>query len=64
MFIDEGFGALDAESLEQAIMTLISLTSGNRLVGIISHVSELKDRINKKVVIKKGIIGSTIELVR
>ena len=64
MFIDEGFGALDAESLEQAIMTLISLTSGNRLVGIISHVSELKDRIDKKVVIKKGIVGSTIELVR
>ena len=64
MFIDEGFGALDAESLEQAIMMLISLTSGNRLVGIISHVSELKDRIDKKVVIKKGIVGSTIELVR
>lgn len=64
MFIDEGFGALDAESLEQAIMILISLTSGNRLVGIISHVSELKDRIDKKVVIKKGIVGSTIELVR
>jgi len=63
MFIDEGFGALDAESLEQAIMTLISLTSGNRLVGIISHVSELKDRIDKKVVIKKGIVGSTIDLV-
>lgn len=64
MFIDEGFGALDAESLEQAIMTLNSLTSGNRLVGIISHVSELKDRIDKKVVIKKGIVGSTIDLVR
>ncbi|HBP66489.1 MAG TPA: SMC family ATPase [Desulfosporosinus sp.] len=64
MFIDEGFGALDAESLEQAIMTLNSLTSGNRLVGIISHVSELKDRIDKKIVIKKGIGGSTLELVR
>ncbi|HZK53057.1 MAG TPA: SMC family ATPase [Desulfosporosinus sp.] len=64
MFIDEGFGALDAESLEQAIITLNSLTSGNRLVGIISHVSELKDRIDKKIVIKKGIGGSTLELVR
>jgi len=64
MFIDEGFGALDAESLEQAIMTLNSLTTGNRLVGIISHVSELKDRIDKKVVIKKGFAGSTIDLVR
>jgi len=64
MFIDEGFGALDAESLEQAILTLNGLTSGNRLVGIISHVSELKDRIDKKVVVKKGIVGSTIDLVR
>ena len=63
MFIDEGFGALDAESLEQAIMTLNSLTAGNRLVGIISHVSELKDRIDKKVFIKKGTAGSSIELV-
>jgi len=60
MFIDEGFGALDAESLEQAIITLNSLTSGNRLVGIISHVSELKERIEKKVIIKKGILGSSI----
>ena len=64
MFIDEGFGALDAESLEQAIITLNNLTSGNRLVGIISHVSELKDRIDKKVVIKKSIDGSTIHLVK
>ena len=62
MFINEGFGALDNESLEQAIITLNSLTTGNRLVGIISHVSELKDRIEKKVVIKKGLQGSTIEL--
>ena len=45
-------------------MKLISLTSGNRLIGTISHVSELKDRIDKKVVIKKGIVGSTIDLVR
>lgn len=64
MFIDEGFGALDAESLEQAIVTLHGLTAGNRLVGIISHVSELKDRIDKKVVIKKDIAGSTIQLVK
>jgi exonuclease SbcC len=64
MFIDEGFGALDSESLEQAIVTLNGLTSGNRLVGIISHVSELKDRIDKKVVVKKGLAGSTLEIVR
>lgn len=64
VFIDEGFGALDAESLEQAIVTLHGLTAGNRLVGIISHVSELKDRIDKKVVIQKDIAGSTIQFVK
>ncbi len=64
MFIDEGFGALDSESLEQAIITLNSLTSGNRLVGIISHVNELKDRIDKKIMVKKDIAGSTIEVVK
>lgn len=62
MFIDEGFGALDSESLEQAITVLNTLTTGNRLVGIISHVAELKERIDKKIVIKKGMAGSTIEL--
>jgi exonuclease SbcC len=64
MFIDEGFGALDAESLEQAIVTLHGLTAGNRLVGIISHVGELKDRIDKKILIQKDIAGSTIKLVK
>ena len=63
LFIDEGFGALDAESLEQAIATLSTLTSGNRLVGIISHVSELKDRIDRKILIRSGVTGSRIELV-
>lgn len=60
LFIDEGFGALDAESLEQAIQTLAGLADGNRLVGIISHVSELKERIDRQVVIKKGFAGSSI----
>lgn len=63
MFIDEGFGALDAESLEQAIVTLHGLTAGNRLVGIISHVSELKDRIDKKILIQKDMAGSSIKIV-
>lgn len=60
MFIDEGFGSLDSESLEQAIETLVSLTSGNRLVGIISHVTELKERIDKKILIAKTMEGSYI----
>ena len=62
MFIDEGFGSLDGESLEQAIEVLNALTHGNRLVGIISHVSELRERIDKKIVIKKDISGSRVEL--
>lgn len=60
LFIDEGFGALDSESLEQAIKTLATLADGNRLVGIISHVSELKERIDKQIIIKKSHVGSDI----
>jgi ATPase involved in DNA repair len=63
MFIDEGFGALDAESLEQAIRTLNSLTAGNRLVGIISHVAELKERIDRQIVVQKGVSGSSLKVV-
>lgn len=63
MFIDEGFGALDSESLEQAIRTLSGLASRDRLVGIISHVSELKDRIDRQVIVRKSTAGSTIEIV-
>ena len=64
MFVDEGFGSLDEESLEQAIQALASLTEGNRLVGIISHVKELKDRIDKQIVVKKERTGgSSITIV-
>lgn len=63
LFIDEGFGALDAESLEQAIQTLAGLAAGNRLVGIISHVSELKERIDRQVVIQKSNSGSSIQII-
>lgn len=62
LFIDEGFGALDAESLEQAIQTLSGLASGNRLVGIISHVAELKERIDRQIIIEKNRSGSTISI--
>jgi DNA repair protein SbcC/Rad50 len=64
MFIDEGFGSLDSNSLEQAIETLNTLTMGNRLVGIISHVSELKERIDKKIVITKKLDGSDLTLIK
>lgn len=62
MFVDEGFGSLDEESLEQAINILYNLTEGNRIVGIISHVGELRNRIDKKIVVKKGINGSSVEI--
>lgn len=60
MFIDEGFGSLDEQSREQAVQVLQRLSYGNRLVGIISHVSELKESIDKKVIVKKGSAGSSI----
>lgn len=62
MFIDEGFGALDEASREQAVAVLQKLAFGNRLVGIISHVTELKDSIDKKIIVKKSPSGSEISL--
>ena len=54
MFVDEGFGSLDEESLNQAMNALYGLAEGNRLVGIISHVSELKSRIDRQIVVTKS----------
>ncbi|MBQ8510333.1 MAG: SMC family ATPase [Clostridia bacterium] len=59
MFVDEGFGSLDEETLGQALRALISLTEGNRLVGIISHVAELKDRIDRQIVVTKDRMGGS-----
>ena len=59
MFVDEGFGTLDDESLKNAINALASLSEGNRLVGIISHVAELKEKIDKQIVIKKDRTGGS-----
>ena len=57
--MDEGFGSLDSEALTKAYATLAGLTEGNRLVGIISHVSELRERIDKQIVVKKEKSGSS-----
>lgn len=59
MFVDEGFGSLDPDSLQQAYDALASLTNGHRLVGIISHVDSLKEKIDKQIIVKKGITGGS-----
>lgn len=59
LFVDEGFGSLDSESLSKAYHTLAGLTDGRRLVGIISHVAELKERIDKQIVVTKNKTGDS-----
>lgn len=63
LFIDEGFGALDSESLDQACGTLMSLVESERLIGIISHVAELRERIDKQIIIEKSGAGSKLRIV-
>ena len=64
MFIDEGFGSLDEVALEQAMKVLSRLSEGNKLVGIISHVASLKDRIDKQINVEKHISGgSNVKIV-
>lgn len=62
LFIDEGFGALDTESLDQACWTLTGLVEQNRLIGIISHVPELRERIECQLVVDKTNSGSTVKI--
>lgn len=63
MFVDEGFGALDEASLHHAMQALSNLSDGNRLVGIISHVSELKNKVEKQIIVRKSHEGkSTAEI--
>lgn len=62
MFIDEGFGTLDQESLQLAIRTLVEQSGPNKLVGIISHVEELKESIDRKIVVTRGRCGSTLRV--
>ena len=59
MFVDEGFGSLDEEALQQAMTALSNLAESNRLVGIISHVAELRERIDKQIVVTKGKCGGS-----
>ncbi len=59
MFVDEGFGSLDEDSLAAAMKALTSLAEGNRLVGIISHVGELKQKIDKQIIVTKDKSGGS-----
>jgi len=58
LFVDEGFGTLDPESLDFAIRTLLDLQQAGRLVGIISHVTELRERIDVRLEVRPGVAGS------
>ena len=64
LFVDEGFGSLDSEALSKAYATLSGLTEGNRLVGIISHVAELKDRIDRQIIVTKERSGGSRAHIR
>ena len=64
MFVDEVFGSLDGNSLSQAIRALDDLSEGNRLVGIISHVGELKERIERQIIVKKDKTGGSFVTVK
>ncbi len=64
MFVDEGFGTLSEDSLNKAIQTLMSLSEENRLIGIISHVAQLKDKIDKKIVVSKNRDGGSSAEIR
>ena len=60
LFIDEGFGSLDQESLDLAIQTLTDLQSSGRMIGIISHVSELREQMALRIDVQSSVQGSHI----
>lgn len=64
MFVDEGFGSLDEQALQQSVRALMGLADGKRLVGVISHVAELKDQIDRQIVVTKSPSGdSSVEII-
>jgi exonuclease SbcC len=63
LFVDEGFGSLDADTLEQVMDTLDQLREGGRVVGVVSHVADMRDRIPTQLRVLKGRAGSRLEHV-
>ena len=63
LFIDEGFGSLDMDTLDTAYNILCGLRTNDRVIGIISHVSELKSRVVNQIVVKKTDTGSTVNII-
>ena len=63
LFIDEGFGTLDEESLNQAVEVLTELKGKNKVIGVISHVQELQNIISRKLIIEKDKVGSKVKIV-
>ncbi|CAI9414268.1 AAA family ATPase [Nocardioides sp. T2.26MG-1] len=64
LFVDEGFGSLDADTLDDVMDTLDSLRDGGRVVGVVSHVAEMRDRIPTRLVVSKSRRGSTLAISR
>jgi len=63
LFVDEGFGSLDADTLDDVMDTLDSLRDGGRVVGVVSHVAEMRDRIPTQLLVSKSRHGSTVAVV-
>lgn len=64
LFVDEGFGSLSENALDQAMRALAGLSEGSRLVGIISHVAELKERIDRQIIVRKNKTGGSTAEIR
>jgi len=64
MFVDEGFDSLDDKKLAQALQVLVSISQANRLIGIISHVAGLDEKIDKKIVVTKERNGGSKTIVQ
>ena len=62
LFVDEGFGSLDEQALEQVMDALEGLRDGGRVVGLVSHVAEMKQRIGTQLQVVKGRNGSTLHI--